>query len=156
MSPVLQRVGVVSEDFIIRQEFCCLCLSLVSCLYLFLLLSLPLTATQQGAISHSAERGLEELKATEQKKNRKTETGKEMGIERKEDEGGVEGRSRGWSEVLRREQTRQGIVAHREMEGLGIKEEDGENEQISMEMKREIRGMTGYKGENYGQDENSI
>lgn len=96
------------------------------------------------------------MKATEQKKNRKTETGKEMGIERKEDEGGVEGRSRGWSEVLRREQTRQGIVAHREMEGLGIKEEDGENEQISMEMKREIRGMTGYKGENYGQDENSI
>lgn len=37
----------------------------------------------------------------------------------------VEGR-RGWSEVLRREQTRQGTVAHREMEGLGIKEEDGE------------------------------
>lgn len=59
--------------------------------------------------------------------------------------------------MLRREQTRQGTVAHGEMEGLGIKEEDGgENEQISMVMKREIRGMTGCKGENYGQDENGI
>lgn len=38
--------------------------------------------------------------------------------------------------MLRRERTRQGTVALREMEGLGIKEEDGENEQISMEMKR--------------------
>lgn len=65
------------------------------------------------------------MEATEQKKNGKTETGEEMGIERGEDEGGVEGRSRGRSEVLRREQTRRGIVAHREMEGLGIKEEDG-------------------------------
>lgn len=42
------------------------------------------------------------------------------------------------------------------MEGLGIKEEDGENEQISMVMKREIRGMTGWMGENYGQDESGI
>ncbi len=30
----------------------------------------------------------------------------------------------------------------------------GENEQISMEMKREMRGMTGCKGGNYGQDKN--
>lgn len=42
------------------------------------------------------------------------------------------------------------------MEGLGIKEEDGENGQISMVMKREIRGMTGWMGENYGQDESGI
>lgn len=50
-------------------------------LYLFVcfIFFLPLTATQQGAISHSAQRGLEELKVTEQKKNRKTETGKETG-----------------------------------------------------------------------------
>ncbi len=47
-------------------------------------------------------------------------------------------------------------MAHKEMEGLGIKEEDGENEQISMEMKREIRGMTGCKEENSGQDKNRI
>lgn len=40
---------------------------------------LPLTATQRGAISHSAPRGLEELKATEQKKNRKTEPGRRQG-----------------------------------------------------------------------------
>lgn len=41
---------------------------------------LPLTATQQGAISHSAQRGLEELKATEQKKRiEKLKRGKETG-----------------------------------------------------------------------------
>lgn len=50
--------------------------------------------------------------------------------------------------MLRREHTRQGTVAHRETEGLGIKEEDGENEQISMEMKREIAGITGCNGGN--------
>ncbi len=55
-------------------------LSLFVCFIFFL----PLTATQQGAISHSAQRGLEELKATEQKKNRKTETGKETGELREE------------------------------------------------------------------------
>ncbi len=58
--------------------------------------------------------------------------------------------------MLGREQTRQGTVAHKEMEGLGIREEDGENEQISMEMKREIRGMTGCKGEIYGQGKKGI
>lgn len=43
------------------------------------------------------------------------------------------------------------------MEGLGIKEEDGgENEQISMVMKREIRGMTGCKGGNCGQARSGI
>lgn len=48
-------------------------------------------------------------------------------------------------------------MAHGEMEGLGIKEEDGgRNEQISMEMKREMRGMTGCKGENYGQDKSGF
>lgn len=93
------------------------------------------------------------MKATEQKKNRKTETGRRHGSCEK---GGGEGRRRGRSEVLRREQTRQDTVAHRGMEGLGIKEEDGENEQISMEMTREIRGMTGCKGENYGQDKSGI
>ncbi|TWW72980.1 myosin-I linker protein 3 [Takifugu flavidus] len=41
---------------------------------------LPLTVTQQGAISHSAQRGLEELKATERKKNRKRE--RRQGVER--------------------------------------------------------------------------
>ncbi len=124
MRPASLGVGVVSEDFIIRREIWCLCpsitssVSLSSSLSLFVcfIFFLPLTATQRGAISHSAQRGLEELKATEQKKNRKTETGKETGELRK---------GRGWSEVLRREQTRQGTVAHREMEGLGIKEEDG-------------------------------
>lgn len=54
--------------------------------------------------------------------------------------------------MLRREQTRQSTVAHGEMEGLGIKEEDGGwgggNKQISMEIKREIRGMTERKGGN--------
>lgn len=59
--------------------------------------------------------------------------------------------------MLRREQSRQGTVAHGEMEGLGIKEEDGRrNEQISMEMKREMRGMTGCKGENYGQEKSGF
>lgn len=48
-------------------------------LFVCFIFFLPLTATQQGAISHSAQRGLEELKVTEQKKNRKTETGKETG-----------------------------------------------------------------------------
>lgn len=119
-------------------------------------LFLPLTATQQGAISHSAQTSLEELKATEQKKNRKQSRSQELKDLGRRGRGGVEGRSRGWSEVLRREQTRQGTVAHREMEGLGIKEEDGETEQISMEMKREIRGMTGCRGENRRRDENGI
>lgn len=50
-------------------------LSLFVCFIFFLLLA----TTQWGAISHSAQRGLEELKATEQKKNRKSETGKETG-----------------------------------------------------------------------------
>ena len=126
-------------------------------LFVCFIFFLPLTATQRGAISHSAQRGLEELKATEQKKNRKTETGRETG-ELGDGRGRkrtVEGR-REWSEVSRREQTRQGTVAHREMEGLGIKEDNGENEQIAMEMEREIRGMTGCKGGNYGQAENGI
>lgn len=60
-----------------------------------------LTVAQQGAISHSAQRGLEELKATEQKKNRKR-----RGVERAEEVG------------------RAGVrpdEAHGEMEGLGIK-----------------------------------
>lgn len=46
---------------------------------------LPLTVAQQGAISHSAHRGLEELKATEQKKNRKR--GRRRGAERAEEVG---------------------------------------------------------------------
>lgn len=74
-------------------------------------------------------------------------------------EGGSDGGREGGgcrTEVLRREHTRQGTVAHSETEGLGIKEEDGENEQISMEMKREIRGMTECRGENYGHDEARI
>lgn len=45
-------------------------------------------------------------------------------------------------------------MAHREMEGLGIKEEDRENKQISMVMQREIRGMAGCKGGNYRQGRN--
>lgn len=52
--------------------------------------------------------------------------------------------------MLGREKSRQDTVAHREMEGLGIKREDGENEHISMEMKRGIRRMTGCRGGNYG------
>lgn len=49
------------------------------CMFYFL----SLTTTQWGVISHSAQRGLEELKATEQKKNRKTQTGKgDRGVER--------------------------------------------------------------------------
>lgn len=61
-------------------SFCpLLYLSVFLSLFVCFIFFLPLTATQQGAISHSAQRGLEELKATEQKKNRKTETGKETG-----------------------------------------------------------------------------
>lgn len=37
-------------------------------------------------------------------------------------------------------------MALKKMEGLGIKEEDPGNEQISMEMEREMRGMTGFSG----------
>lgn len=43
-------------------------------------------------------------------------------------------------------------MALKKMEGLGIKEEDPGNEQISMEMEREMRGMTGCSGGNRGQD----
>lgn len=46
---------------------------------------LPLTVTQQGAISHSAQRGREELKATEQKKNRQRE--RRRAVERAEEVG---------------------------------------------------------------------
>lgn len=60
---------------------------------------LPLTVTQQGAISHSAQRGLEELKATERKKNRKRE--RRQGLER-----GGGGKGRG--EVLRPERSGRG------------------------------------------------
>lgn len=109
----------------------------------------PLAIQHRGALRN--------WKRQSRKRIEKLKRERRRGVEKREEEGGVEGRSRGWSEVLRREQTRQGTVAHGEMEGLGIKEEDGgENEQISMVMKREIRGMTGCKGENYGQDENGI
>lgn len=57
------------------------------------------------------------------------------------------GGGKGWGEVLRLELTRQ-----EEMEGLGIKGEDGQNEQISMEMKREIEGMTGCMGGIYSME----
>lgn len=54
-------------------------LSFPHSLFVSFIFFLPLTATQRGAISHSAQRDLEELKATEQKKNRKTESRKETG-----------------------------------------------------------------------------
>lgn len=85
MRPALPGVGVLSENFIIRREIWCLYPSNASSifpsfsLFVCFIFFLPLTTTQRGAISHSAQRDLEELKATEQKKNRKTETGKETG-----------------------------------------------------------------------------
>lgn len=71
--------------------------------------------------------------------------------------GGGGGGQEGWSEVLRRVQSRQGAVAYRGMEGLGITaEEGGVNEQISMEMEGEIRGMAGCNRGICGKDKDGI
>lgn len=97
---------------------------------------LPLTVAQQGASSHSAQRGLEELKATEQKKNRKRE--RRRGVE-----GGGGGKGR--AEVLRPERSGRGA------RGLG-----GEDGQISMEMKTGIGGMTARTGGIYGTESEAL
>lgn len=68
----------------------CICPSslLCACFICFLLL----TATLQGAISHSTHRGLEELEATEQKRRERIATGKDdQGIWSLEWEGGSGG-----------------------------------------------------------------